>query len=105
MKGRGRVPKKAEGNSEDRHHVEGDECKAAQRWRQGDRGERRGVNIAKNNGDQERGAQRKAGGNEGAGEVNCNGEQWGEHGQSCESCRWWAGSVGGASSPSLMAVK
>lgn len=62
VKGRGRVPKKTEGNAEDRHHVESDECKAAQKRRQGDRGERRGVNMAKNNGDQERGAQRKAGG-------------------------------------------
>lgn len=31
VKGRGRVPKKTEGNTEGRHHVEGDECKAAQR--------------------------------------------------------------------------
>lgn len=49
-------------HAEDGHHVKGDECKAAQRRRQGDRGERRGVNIAKSNRDQERGDQRKAGG-------------------------------------------
>lgn len=64
------------------------------------------MSIAKNNRDPGERSPEEGRGKVEAVEVNCNGEQWGESmAKAVESCSWWAGPVGGASSPSLMAVK